>query len=331
MKKIFSAKGGSQPKADQSMNGAKNSDRKNKTVKLVFKILLSTFFIWLLIVKINWIESWQYLQRIEIWQVVVYLAVIFLGIFISTKKWQKLCLFKGFKDSFLNLFKLYLTGAFINNFVPSTIGGDIFRAYQIGKKEKNYSQATSTVVMDRFTGLLALMLMTPIFFLINFQRVSGIYFLVAANLIILSSLLGIFIFLKIRKTAFAKKMLGYLPSKAVNFLRELSCFGSDRKIFWQSMAFSFLFNLIGVGLANLILFWSLGIDINVWDYFSVIFLISIVSSIPVGIGFKEWAYVAFFAPLGIDISAVIMVAILNRFLQGLVNITAFPIYLKRKD
>ncbi len=304
---------------------------KNKTTKLALKILLSAFFIWLLVIKINWSESWQYLRRIEIWQIVVYLAVIFLGIFISTKKWQKLCLFKGFKDSFINLFKLYLTGAFINNFVPSTIGGDIFRAYQIGRKEKRYSEATSTVVTDRFTGLLALILMTPIFFLINFQRTSEIYFLVLANLIVLAFLIGIFIFIKIRKTAFAKKMLGYFPGKAVNFLHELASFGSDRKIFWQSMAFSFLFNLIGVGLANLILFWSLGININVWDYFSVIFLISIVSSIPAGIGFKEWAYVAFFAPLGIDTSAVVTVAILNRFLQALVNITALPIYLKRKE
>jgi len=303
---------------------------KNKTAKLILKFLLSTFFIGFLVIKINWSESWQYLRKIEIWQVAVYLAVIFLGIFISTKKWQKLCLFKGIKDSFLNLFKLYLTGAFINNFVPSTIGGDIFRAYQIGRKEKKYSQASSTVVMDRFTGLLALMLMSPIFFVFNFQRTSGIYFLVIANLIVLGALVGMFIFLKIRKVAFAKKMLGYLPDKAVNFLRELASFGSDRKIFWQAMAFSFIFNLIGVGLANLILFWSLGIDINIRDYFSVIFIISIVSSIPAGLGLKEWAYVAFFAPLGINISAVVMVAILNRFLQALVNITALPIYFKRK-
>jgi hypothetical protein len=61
------------------------------------------------------------------------------------------------------------------------------------------------------------------------------------------------------------------------------------------MVYSFLFNLIGVGLANLILFWSLGININLWDYFSVIFLISIVASIPAGVGLKEWAYIAYFA------------------------------------
>jgi hypothetical protein len=303
---------------------------KEKFLKFILKLLVSAFFIGLLIIKVNWQESWQYLQKIEVWQIGVYLAVIFLSLFISAKKWQELCLFKGLHDSFLNFFKLFLTGSFINNFVPSTIGGDIFRAYQIGKKEKRYSEATVTVVMDRFTGLLALMIMSPIFFLLNFSRVSGIYLIGLSNIIILGSLLLLLIFWKTRKTVWARKLLEHLPIKITNFLRELSAFGSDWKVFGRAMIYSFLFNLIGVGLANLILFWSLGININLLDYFSVIFLISIVASIPAGVGLKEWAYIAYFAPLGISIPGAVIVAILNRFLHGLVNLVALPIYLKSK-
>jgi hypothetical protein len=302
-----------------------------KLLKPLLKIIISVFFVGLLIIKVDWQESWQYLQKIEAWQIVVYLAVIFASLFISAKKWQELCLFKGLHDSFLNFFKLFLTGSFINNFVPSTIGGDIFRAYQIGKKEKKYSQATATVVMDRFTGLLALMLMSPIFFLFNFSQASGIYLLIVSNLIILASLAMLIIFWKTKKTAWARKFMDYLPEKVTNFLKELSSFGSDWKIFGRAMVYSFLFNLIGVGLANLILFWSLGININLWDYFSVIFLISIVASIPAGVGLKEWAYIAFFAPLGISIPGAVMVAILNRFLHALVNVAALPIYLSKKE
>jgi hypothetical protein len=267
---------------------------------------------------------------VEVWQIGVYIAVIFGSIFISAKKWQELCFFKGLQDSFFNFFKLYLTGAFINNFVPSTIGGDIFRAYQIGKKEKKYAQASAAVVMDRFTGLLALMLMSPIFFLINFSRVAGIYLIGLANLIILTALLSLVIFWQTQKTALMRKFFNYLPEKAINFFTELSDFGGNSKIFSRAMLYSFLFNLIGVGLANWILFWSLGININLLDYFSVIFLISIVASVPAGVGLKEWAYIAFFAPLGISIPGAVMVAILNRFLQGLVNLIALPIYLKSK-
>jgi hypothetical protein len=283
-----------------------------------------------LIVKVDWRESWQYLQKIEVWQIGVYLAVIFLSLFISAKKWQELCHCKGLHDSFLNFFKLFLTGSFINNFVPSTIGGDIFRAYQIGKKEKKYSEASVTVVMDRFTGLLALMIMSPIFFLFNFSKIYGIYLIELSNIIILGSLLLLIIFWKTSKTARVRKLLEYLPIKITNFLKELSVFGSDWKVFVRAMTYSFLFNLIGVGLANLILFWSLGINISLIDYFSVIFLISIVASIPAGVGLKEWAYIAYFAPLGISIPGAVIVAILNRFLHLLVNLAALPIYLEER-
>lgn len=301
-----------------------------KVLKFTAKLLVSVFFIGLLIIKVDWRESWQYLQKIEAWQIGVYLVVVFAGLFISTKKWQELCHCKGLHDSFLNFFKLFLTGSFINNFVPSTIGGDIFRAYQIGKKEKKYSEASAAVVMDRFTGLLALMLMSPFFFLLNFSRTSGIYLLVISNLIIVGSLIALIVFWQTKKTAWVRKILSYLPDKITNFLKELSSFGSDWKIFSRAMIYSFLFNLIGVGLANLILFWSLGININLPDYFSVIFLISIVASIPAGVGLKEWAYIAYFAPLGISIPGAVMVAILNRFLHALVNLVALPIYLKSK-
>jgi glycosyltransferase 2 family protein len=302
----------------------------NKTLKFILKLSASTFFIGLLIIKVNWSESWQYLQKIEAWQIAAYLAVIFLSLFISAKKWQELCFFKDLRSSFFTFFKLYLTGAFINNFVPSTIGGDIFRAYQMGKKEKRYKEATATVVMDRFTGLLALMIMSPILYLLNFSRVSGIYLIGLSDAIILGALFALIVFWKTKKAAWAQKFFSYLPDKAKIFLGELSVFGSDWKIFGRAMVYSFLFNLIGVGLANLILFWSLGININLLDYFSVIFLISIVASIPAGVGLKEWAYIAFFAPLGISIPGAVMVAILNRFLQGLVNIVALPIYLRSK-
>lgn len=302
----------------------------SKTLKFIIKLLISAFFVGLLIIKVNWSESWQYLQKIEAWQIAVYLGVIFLSLFISAKKWQELCHFKGIEDSFLNFFKLYLTGAFINNFVPSTIGGDIFRAYQMGEKEKKYMESTASVVMDRLTGLLALMIMSPILYLFNFSRVSKIYLIGLSNAIILGALIALIIFWKTKKTAWTRKLFDYLPNKAIKFFDEISIYGGNMEIFSRAMIYSFLFNLIGVGLANLILFWSLGININLLDYFSVIFLISIVASIPAGVGLKEWAYIAFFAPLGISIPGAVMVAILNRFLQALVNVAALPVYLKSK-
>jgi hypothetical protein len=66
---------------------------------------------------------------------------------------------------------------------------------------------------------------------------------------------------------------------------------------------------------------------------SVIFLISIISALPISInniGLKEWAYITFFGIFGLSSGAVIAVSIISRFIQMAVSFTAMPIYLKSK-
>ena len=79
---------------------------------------------------------------------------------------------------------------------------------------------------------------------------------------------------------------------------------------------------------------KLSVGMNFLDYLSVIFLISIVASVPVSInniGIKEWAYITFFAVFGIEASQVVSVAIISRFIQMLISFFALPIYLRRKN
>ncbi|TAK94928.1 flippase-like domain-containing protein [Patescibacteria group bacterium] len=301
-----------------------------KVGKFLIKLVVSLFFIYLILQKVNWQEALVYLKRVTPGNLVVYVVIILAAMVISAIKWRMLAVFKGFHGSFMKYFKLYLTGAFINNFVPSTIGGDVFRAYQIGKEEKRYFESTAAVVVDRFTGLISLMVMAPIFALLNFERVKSSPVILALSLAMAGLLVAFLLFLWMRKYAWMKKIAGYLPEKVKVFLRELNSFHNDPKIFLQAMGYSFAFNLFGVALANYILFWSLSVPVNLFDYLSVIFLISVISSIPAGVGLKEWSYITLFGFWGINPAAVAMVAILNRFLQALVNLVALPIYLKNK-
>lgn len=307
------------------------NEKKRKRRKLLINILISIFFIGWIILKINWKESLLYLKNISFFYVIIYLAVVFLGLIISSIKWKGLAKSRGFNEKLSTFLKLYITGAFINNFIPSTIGGDIYRAYKIGKKNKRYPEATATVVDDRLTGLLALFLMTPIFSLINFGVISKIPILIIINLSFIFALILLPFLPKFLSYFFAGKKIKFIPEKVITYIKEIGNFRKDKKLFARTMLYSIIFNLIGVGLANLILFWSMGIQISPLDYFSVVFIISIVSSIPAGIGLKEWSYIFFFGMMGINISAAVIVAILNRFFQAIINVLALPIYLKDKE
>ncbi|KKR22161.1 MAG: Lysylphosphatidylglycerol synthetase/UPF0104 [Candidatus Moranbacteria bacterium GW2011_GWA2_39_41] len=312
----------------------------NKKLKFLLKITVSLLFLFWIVFKVDWQEVLTLLSKVEIKYIILYFFVLIAGIVVSAHKWKKLAEFKGIHLPLRDFFKFYLAGTFINNFMPSFIGGDTFRAYQIGKTEKKYSQAASSVVMDRLTGLFGAMVLTLFFSLLNFSTVLSKHILVVLNLGVLIGIMLILLFFATRNFSFWKKLslhkLGvakYVPEKILNFLTEMTNYHSNSGVLWRAVAASVAFGIIGLALTNFVLFLALGAKINVLDFLSVIFLISFVSAIPISInniGVKEWAYVTFFGFFGISPALVITVAILSRFLQMLLSFLALPVYLKNK-
>lgn len=306
----------------------------NKNLKNIIKLLITLGFLAWVVFKVDWPEVGLYLSRITWWQIVIYIALIILGILISAYKWQMLAKHKGFNLSLAEFFKLYFTGTFINNFMPSFIGGDTYRAYQIGKPEKKYAEAASSVMMDRITGFIGGSILAFIFALFNLENILKSKILMGFYaLLILSFVFDIFI-ARLRYSAYLKEKLGrWIPEKIKHFLRELGSYNNDSGILVKTTAWGAIFAFVGVAIPNYVLFWSLGINIGIMDYLSTIFIISIISAIPISInniGLKEWAYVAFFGAYGINSASVISVAILSRFLQMLLSFFALPMYLKSK-
>ena len=306
----------------------------SKKLKLFLKIAVTIGFLVWAVESINWQEMIETLRKIELWQIVVYIAVVVLGILISSYKWKLLAEFKGINLPLRDFFKYYFTGTFINNFMPSFIGGDTFRAYEIGKEEKKYAEAASTVMIDRFTGLVSATILAIIFTFVNFKTVFHHPTLIIVNILVVLSLLLDLAVTKIKHVSFVKKIgLKFIPEKILKVLREMDSYNHNSHVFGKSVFWGMIFSLIGLALSNYILFLSLGIEIKLLDYLSVIFLIAIISSVPItvnNIGLKEWAYVTFFGFFGISSSSVIMVAILSRFLQMGLSFFALPVYIESK-
>jgi len=307
---------------------------KKKILKIFFKIVISLFFVYWVVVKTDWPEFLFYLKKIEIWQIGLYLIFLVLGMVICSYRWKILAEFKGIKLPLWEYFKLYLTGTFINNFMPSFVAGDAYKAYQIAGAEKRYAEATSSVLMDRITGLLGAMILALIFSLINIKTVIGNKWLLLANAGIVLSFFVDLIIAKLREISWLKNFVfKIMPQKITIFLQELYSYNNKTGVISRAVFISILFSLIGIALLNYILFQGLGVEIVIFDYLSVIFIISIVSALPItmnNIGLKEWAYITFFGFFGISSGAAVAASIISRFLQMLVSFLALPIYIKSK-
>lgn len=312
---------------------------KKKILKFSLKLAVSLAFLAWIVFEVDWAEVLALLKEIQAVYIGIYFFFLLGGMAISAYKWKILAGFKGIHLAFGQFFRIYLTGTFINNFMPSFVGGDAYRIYQAGRAEKKYSQSASSVVMDRLTGLFGAMLLALIFSVANFSAIKEQKILLGLNALILLAILGVSLFFITRKMPFWQKVPAgakikkIMPEKFLRFMAEIMQYSQGKKILWQGVAWSVLFGLVGISLTNYVLFLALGAKVAILDYLSVIFLISFVSALPISInniGVKEWAYVTFFGFFGVAGSVVIAVAILSRLLQMLFSFLAWPIYLQNR-
>lgn len=308
---------------------------RKKIFKGAIKALVSIFFTYLVIVKTNWPEVVYYTKKIEWWQIFLYLVVLLLGMWISSYKWKILAEYKGIRFPQKDFFKFYLTGTFINNFMPSFIAGDAYKTIATSGNEKKYSESASAVMMDRITGLIGIMILSLFFSAINYEIVLKNNILLTINALIIVSLCSDIVIAKLKKIPLLKKMVyKIVPEKALKFLKDLYSYGNNSNIIKKAVWLSLVFSIVGVAFLNYILFWGLGVNIGIIDYLSVIFLISVISSLPISInniGLKEWAYITFFGYFGITSGAVVAISVMSRFLQMIVSCLALPIYIRSKD
>lgn len=304
-----------------------------KLLKFIIKLIVSAGFLSWIIIKTNWQEVWVHLREVDVWKLFIYACVILLGIVISAYKWQMIASLKNMRFPLRYFFKFYLIGTFLNNFMPSFIGGDTFKAYQIGKHDKRYVEAASTVMIDRITGFAGASILVFLFSLLNIQTVFQNKILLIMNALIIASFVFDVLVAKIKSLPFFEKIRAWLPEKILHLLDELGQYNKSA-VLKKAIVLSMVFGMVGVALANYILFWAVGIHIGLLDYLSVIFIISIISALPISInniGLKEWAYITFFGLFGVSASLVVTAALLSRFIQMVISFFALPAYLRSKN
>jgi len=99
------------------------------------------------------------LSSIRLW-ILIPAFFVQLGIMlIAARRWQIILTNFGITHRYRYLLRLFWIGSFFNQFLPSTIGGDMVRTYYLAK-EKNVSMATTLTasLLERSGGLGALLL-----------------------------------------------------------------------------------------------------------------------------------------------------------------------------
>jgi uncharacterized membrane protein YbhN (UPF0104 family) len=90
--------------------------------------------------------------------VLLALGLYLFDTFASVRRWRLLIRAQGGEAPFAGLVRAYFVGIFFNNLLPSTIGGDTVRVVHTARSGVGRAQALAIIFVDRFLGLLALLL-----------------------------------------------------------------------------------------------------------------------------------------------------------------------------
>ena len=119
--------------------------------------LTTTGLVIFLLFQVGWSEITDAIRHLSLSSVVLaFSGILFSRIFIGLRWWFLLPLKKeeGKSLGFWHAAQLHFTGLFANNFLPSTIGGDVVKWVGVKAWGISGTEGAAAVIMDRLIGVL---------------------------------------------------------------------------------------------------------------------------------------------------------------------------------
>lgn len=298
---------------------------------IIIKIAISLCLIAFLISRADWHLIIDKLKAVNSLLIgfIVFMAMV--SVALSSLKWKILLSINGIHMEFLRLVRYYFISMFFNNFLPTRIGGDVYRVYKTYNNPKSKTGAIVAVVTERLTGVFAITLMGTIAGLISYahdnQEVSGITALIGA-ICVLTSIIAVLLIYYGKLGAYlqSKKMVPEKVKLAINNLREYT-----QKPFHTVMAFvvSFVFHIAMV-VKFAVLFYGISEECGVIAIAVVLLVSNVISMIPLslnGIGLLEGSFIVAIQTFGVSYDSALTVMLINRSVIMLVSLVGAIFYL----
>lgn len=275
----------------------------------------------------------QQLQSINLLLAILAVAVYFLGIAGMVFRWGVLLRAQGIVIHRGFLLQSVVIGFFYNNILPTSIGGDAYRVYDLYRnKGVGVAPMVSTVVLERAMGTL-----TGAIFLV-FSFGFGMYRMISSgmvlSLIIVMVLLILLVvmlinpyFFKINRLFDKFRWLKKIKPKVKSF-RDILLSYKDKK---SHLALCFVYSAV-IQMLIIVSYWliaeALSLNIGLTSFLFIVPFTSIVASIPItigGIGLRENALAFLVALFGASESQaalfsflILFIILFNALLGGLV-------------
>ena len=229
------------------------------------------------------------------------------GIWITAVRWNTLLGTQKVKLGTTTLTLTVLIGFFFNNFLPTSIGGDVFRTYDAAKKANiPIETSASIIIVERFSGIISASTYAIIALFLGFTAIGNQSFIIPVIIFfIICIIIAFFILnpsvLRLNKLINKIKFLKKVKEKLANIYFTFLSFKKFKWVLVRVMIYSFLLQF-AVILNYFLAAKSLGINLNLTAFIFIVPVVTIIAMVPIsigGIGIRENTLVFIITAMGV--------------------------------
>ncbi len=237
---------------------------------------------------------------------------------IGAARWRYILASLDIHITFKEAFSALFCGLFFNLFFPSIVGGDVFRGFSISARGKSKHDIASSILMDRFSGAVALTILTLLSFalgskMLHSKQIVFSVFLFSFLMLLVSLLIFSKRFFLKAMAIFGKNSL--IKEKIINFHDRLYFFKRNPKIFLKSFLFSFPIQITTI-LSFYAVAKAFSVNVNILYFFILVPIIGAIALLPItiaGAGTREMSAMYFFSLIGIGESIGLGISLVELF------------------
>ncbi|MBN2490571.1 MAG: flippase-like domain-containing protein [Planctomycetes bacterium] len=226
------------------------------------------------------------------------------GFLLSALRWRLLLTAVIRPPKLWSLMRAYLIGVFCNQFLPSTIGGDLYRSLDVAALSGlPRGQSLAVVVVERTIGALALFSYAAAALVLGFGHLVDKPGVVASIGVLGLLFAGLLVLLTPWSRAAVRRQLARGPlarllpalDRAFGAAKDI---GQRKRVLAGAVVLSLVFQL-NVVIHYILVGTALGLPLGLEAYFLVIPVVLLVLQVPAslnGVGLREFLFVVFLSP-----------------------------------
>jgi len=301
---------------------------------MLARYVISISLLVFLLVMADLPEMYAVMKTAAVWPLAAAVILSLLQVLVGAYRWQVILSPKGIRAPLASLTCFYFVGSFFNMFLPTVLGGDVVRGYELARYSRRATDSVATVLMERILGFLALFIICWVSLIFGFRILEGTNILIIVGVVSAVFILLILLLLNARLMAKILSLTGLIKrwnveARLQETYKSLRSFTSSRGVLLKVFVISLLFQFVGI-IYTFLLSQSIGLGVPFVYFLIAVPLIWFIMMLPIsisGIGVREGAFVLFFTQMGVSIENALLLSLMFFALRVVIALVGGLIFL----